>query len=609
MPEQSIISDDMTLKRMFQEFYRVPDYQREYVWGEPGAKDDRGDEVEQFVKDIHAEFEQATKDFAPEYFIGTLVVCPATDGVFELIDGQQRSTTAFLTLCAIRDLLTEWNESLPDDLPSQIDASSTDWQGQTVHRLRLDLQYEDAGGVLRDYAAGKGRQAPREGTRSIANIGGAYDTIREILTTNFDNDRPGLRRFYGYLTNKVKLIRIQTPSVNKALKIFETINDRGIGLDAMDLLKNLLFMSAKAESFSKLKDVWKALTDEVYHSGEKPLRFLRYYLMATFDVDAKLREDDIYDWFLRNEKQTENKSDPLGFASRLLEAAQAYRRFSEGKSVTGTAEAGIVNTRALGGSAIRQHFILLIAGRRLPAESFTKLAFEIEGLMFVWLVTNTPTKDYERIILDGAKQLREITTADKFDDFAKSFFSAHKEALSVAFNDALRRAHSYDMRAFRLRYLLAKLTQHVDLDAYGASGARTDLSHYMAGGNDIEHILPDSPSAEAFDEFGEVSIDQELIQRLGNLMLVEKSVNRSFKNKPYSVKITVYPSSQFLLARCQAAHQTVGVNDQITRAMKKLPTYPKWNRKAVDDRQNHLAMLAHEVWGVPQPSSRSVASA
>jgi uncharacterized protein with ParB-like and HNH nuclease domain len=34
MGEQSIQSDDMTLKRVYQDFYRVPDYQREYVWGE-----------------------------------------------------------------------------------------------------------------------------------------------------------------------------------------------------------------------------------------------------------------------------------------------------------------------------------------------------------------------------------------------------------------------------------------------------------------------------------------------------------------------------------------------------------------------------------------------
>jgi hypothetical protein len=56
MAEQSIISDDITLKRVFQDFYRVPNYQREYVWSESDAKDERGDEVEQFLKDIYGEF-------------------------------------------------------------------------------------------------------------------------------------------------------------------------------------------------------------------------------------------------------------------------------------------------------------------------------------------------------------------------------------------------------------------------------------------------------------------------------------------------------------------------------------------------------------------------
>ena len=40
----------------------------------------------------------------------------------------------------------------------------------------------------------------------------------------------------------LELIQIKTRSVAHALKIFETINDRGKGLDAMDLLKNLMFM-------------------------------------------------------------------------------------------------------------------------------------------------------------------------------------------------------------------------------------------------------------------------------------------------------------------------------------------------------------------------------
>jgi len=270
--EQSIQSDDMTLKRVFQDFYRVPDYQREYVWGETDPKGERGDEVEQFLKDIQREFNAATKDSAPEYFIGSIVVCPGIDDVFDLIDGQQRTTTAFLILCAIRDFLDEAGANKPDDLPNQIYASSTDWQGKTVHSVRLDLQYEDSRGVLANYASGNWKNAPTQGTRSIANVYNAYRAVREFLSADLKGDVNEVRRFYGYFTNKVKLMRIQTASVAKALKIFETINDRGVGLGAMDLLKNLLFMSASSDDFGKLKSTWKSLTDTIYRAGEKPLR-------------------------------------------------------------------------------------------------------------------------------------------------------------------------------------------------------------------------------------------------------------------------------------------------------------------------------------------------
>jgi hypothetical protein len=322
----------------------------------------------------------------------------------------------------------------------------------------------------------------------------------------------------------------------------------------MDLLKNLLFMSATPTSFSKLKDTWKAITDEIHLAREKPLRFLRYYLMASYEVEAGLREDDIYDWFRGHEDQTKHARNPVGFADRLLGAAKAYRSFVECKNVAGQRELGIANTRLLGGKAIRQHFILLLAARELPSSVFSALANEIEKLMFVWLATNTPAKDYERAIMDGARQLRTIKTAAEFEVFSGDFFGEQKRVRAALFRDTLLRVHSYDMRGFRLKYLLAKITQYVDVDAYGATGARADLSHYTDGGNDIEHIFPDTPSSEALREFGEVSADGELIQRLGNLLLVEKSVNRALGNKPYSEKLEAYRSSQFLLVRCQAAH-------------------------------------------------------
>jgi hypothetical protein len=597
MPEQSIQSDDMPLKRVFQDFYRVPDYQSEYVWGEPDPKGHRGGEVEQFLADIHNEFETATASTVPEYFIGTIVVCPVSDDVYDLIDGQQRVTTAFLTLCAIRDLLKENGETLPDDL---IFAYSILLGGQIVHRVRLDLQYDDSRGVLGHYAKGEWENAPSTGTRSIANISGAYGAIREFLKTRFKGDPSAVRRFYGYFTNKVKLIRIQTSSVAKALKIFETINDRGVGLDAMDLLKNLLFMSAKPGDFVILKETWKQITDAIYGANEKPLRFLRYFLFADYEVgNSSLQEDAIYDWFLKSEEQTQHAQNPIGVVRRLLVAAKTYAGFGSGRGPAGQPEEGIINTRYLGGSAVRQHYILLLAGRHLKAGSFGRLAREIENLMFVYLITNTPPSVYEKSIIEGARKLRNVADG-LFDDFCKDFFETAKRRLSREFDNVLRDLRKGDVRAFRMRYLLAKLTQEIDIRAYGSAGGHGSLKNYIDGKHDIEHILPETPSNTAIEEFGEYGeFDPELPQRLGNLMLIEKTINQLLGNKAYSEKSVVYSKSLFLLVRCQASRPVFGVADQITKVVSAVPSFGEWNRKAIDDRQAYLAMLARDVWGMP----------
>ncbi|TBH22188.1 DUF262 domain-containing protein [Rhizobium leguminosarum] len=603
---KQIDPQDRNIKSLFQDFYRVPDYQREYVWGETDPRGEGGEEVEQFLSDIYSEYQNASKNDAPEYFIGTVVVCREAGDVFDLIDGQQRTTTAYLTLCALRDKLVTLKAEVPEELPGQIIYSSTNWQGETTQSLRLDLQYEDAGDVLRRYAEGAGTDAPSDGTRSIRNLYNAYLTIKEFIETTLKNDPAEVRRFYGYFTNKVKIIRIETPTVAVALKIFETINDRGVGLDAMDLLKNLLFMNARGEEFSKLKAVWKQLTDAIYQANEKPLRFLRYYLLAAHDVDGRLREDAIYDWFRKNAEQTNHEKKPLVFAGKLLDAAKAYAHFAKGRNVVGEEEAGIINTRLLGGKSIKQHFILLLAGRSLSPANFSKLADELEKTMFVWLLTGTSGKEYERRIIEAAHQLNKIADA-QLELFLEKTLRAERQTLAVEFRRTLLGLKTWQLRGFRLRYLLAKLTQYIDLQAYGPSASRDRLSDYTAGGNDIEHILASNASAEAAEEFGEGAADFHIRQCLGNLLLIEKAINRALQNGRYSGKIVAYEQSKFLLTKCQAdaASHEVGKDDRITATVRKLESWQSWNAIAVTERQEFLSKLADVVWDIPMPSASS----
>lgn len=589
MSEQTIQSRDITLANVFQDFYVVPDYQREYVW--------ESEQVEQLLGDIRSEQAGPEESEPAEYFIGSIVVCPNTVGTLDLIDGQQRMTTLYLTLCAIRDRLFALGQHVPEPLPPQIAFTSIDVMGKEQFRYRLDLQYADSGDVL-VRIAGRKEATPLGRTLSIRNIVNAYETAIAFLRTELGDDPGRIRAFYGYLMNKVKLIRIQTEDVAKALKVFETINDRGKGLDAMDLLKNLLFMKATQEQFKELKSTWKAMQDIIHDMGEKPLRFLRYFIFSKYDVEL-LREDEIYGWLSRH-PEVGYATDPIGFARELQEAVLAYRNFLRGLDESGARNRYLENLRILGGKAARQHLILLLAGRHLPASLFDRLAKEVEELFFVYVITREPTRDFERDFARWTTELALVEDAEGLDQLVARRFTPAKAKLSKRFDDAFRRLYVYNVQGYRLRYILAKLTQQVELDAYGENETSRWLQHFVDTAYEIEHVFPQGASDAAKAEFGSFT-DPAIAQRLGNLVLVEKSINASLGNRPYSYKRTVYPKSKHLLTRSLAESQRVGRDGRIDRAVAGFTAFPEWNEKSVEQREAELAALARRTWDVPDP--------
>jgi hypothetical protein len=589
MSEQTIQSRDIDIAEVFAAFYAVPDYQREYVW--------ESDQVEQLLGDINAELAGADPAKAPEYFIGSIVVCPGSDGVLELIDGQQRMTTLFLTLCAIRDRVKELGGAPPGALAYQIAATAVDAYGRDDFRYRLDLQYDDSGDILVRIADGKPPEPDGAATRSIANIRNAYEVTLGFLGREFGDDVSALRTFYGYLTNKVKLIRIHTEDVAKALKIFETINDRGVGLNSMDLLKNLLFMKASRDEFEKLKNLWKELQDTIFEMGEKPLRFLRYFIFSHYDVDV-LREDAIYGWFAKNKELCGYAQDPIGFAKELLRAARAYSSFLVGCDQGGTQNRYLENLRLLGGRAARQHLILLVAGRHLSGPLFDRLASEVENLFFVYVITREPTRDFERNFARWAVDLRKVAAEADLENFVAQRFVPAKADLAARFDDAFRRLYANSVQQYRLRYILAKLTQYIELQAFGETEGTKWLSKYTGGGFEVEHVFPQAPSDGATIEFGDFE-DPNISQRLGNLVLAEKSINASLGNRPYSQKRHVYWQSGLLLTRALSERPKVGANTRIDIAVSTLEPSETWDEAAVGRRQEQLAILARKVWSIP----------
>jgi hypothetical protein len=581
----AIESKDETVSGVFKDFYVVPNYQREYVWGEA--------EVDQLLKDIRSEQAEGVD---AEYFIGSIVVCPRADGAYDLIDGQQRTTTLFVTLCAIRDHLVQLGDDNTNSISKLIADTITDIYGNDTFRSRLDPQYDDAGDIFKQLV--EGTKLTMDGTRSMKNVVTAYRTARRFLDEEFGADTQASKGFYGYLVHRVKLIRIKTDSIARALKIFETINDRGIGLDAMDLLKNLLFMQAKTEQFEHLKDHWKKLTDGLFDAKEKPLRFLRYYILATYGV-TKIREDELYDWFVKNEKLVGFSQDPLDFVGKLQSALEAYLNFKKGCSSDGMQSPAVESISLLAGASTRQHLIMLLAGRNLPSEVFEALCSDTEALLLTYLITRQTNREFEVLFPEWAIELASVKTLEEYNIFADKTLRKRRQELGPRFAREFKALDGKSLRQFQLRYILGKLTQYVDRSAYGITAQATMwLSRYCDGANvHIEHILPQSPGDDVREEFGEGADDAELLWSIGNLALAEKAINTSLGRKPFAHKRTVYPKSQFLLTRVIGEKPEIG-QTAIDKAVAEMVPFETWTRKDVIQRGDWLTLLAEEVWDI-----------
>ncbi|MFL9951949.1 DUF262 domain-containing HNH endonuclease family protein [Paraburkholderia nemoris] len=595
-----------SIEEAFREcFYVVPDYQREYVWTDK--------EVHQLLEDIG---EQIDAGSTREYFIGTVLVSPTDQkNHYEVIDGQQRLTTFFLLLCALKHLFQGESQRLT--VSGLISTRFTDSDGEARTSLKLEPRYENAGEVMAKLVElDADPQTVRAGIQaagiasfgSLENLINAYSTLYRYLKDNYD-DVLKLKRYWGYLANNVVFIQIST-DVSSALKIFETINERGVGLNPMDLLKNLLFTQVKQTQFTQLKDEWKKITRPLEKEKEKPLRFLRYFLMANYVIkndrgDAVVREDEIYDWFVAKDNAAlcDYASKPFEFVRKVIRNVEHYLAFANGLGNDGKPNLAMDSLKRLAGGAFSLHYVLLLAAANFPKPLFDHFVSQLESFLFYYIFTKTPTKDLERGFSQWADELRSIAESTdpvkqkvQLNAFVVERFEKNMAGKSQELADALKRFTLYSMQQYRTRYLLARLTQHVDM---AFSGLKTPGSLEPFTKLEIEHILPDNPTAEFRNKWAVENANaayDDYKNRLGNLALLEKPINIVAGNDFYETKQGEYRKSGNYLTRSLVELANVGKNTSISRINEKLEAFPIWDAASIEKRHELLIALAHDVW-------------
>ncbi|MBQ7797518.1 MAG: DUF262 domain-containing protein [Clostridia bacterium] len=291
-------------------YFVIPKYQREYTWTTLQWKD---------LFDDLCENDEG-------YFIGSIIcINNSDDGLgkipFEVIDGQQRLTTISLLLTAIYNTLVKYKNEMNDDQQSEIVFLRKRLvQPLSPNNLMLVPQKqnhndEDYATIMSDNGLiEKTKKAANFGNRKISKCYKYFLTRIEQEIAESDNKIDALFTILNKI-NYAVLVKIEVSSHAEAYTLFESLNNRGTPLTAIDLMKNLILARSEKANISAERcfNLWNellmCLTDD-YSTQE---RFFRHYYNA---FKQKLNEP-----FRSSEIK---KKDPLGYIATRSNLLKIY---------------------------------------------------------------------------------------------------------------------------------------------------------------------------------------------------------------------------------------------------------------------------------------------
>jgi hypothetical protein len=509
----------------------IPKYQREYVWG--------WSNWDSLFNDL---------DESPSgHFLGSIIcVNGQKDSMagskLELIDGQQRFTTISLLFCALYDKLKTNPD--PDD---DFNVEMVNLKNRIFIKANSQCRFEpseqmqnkaDFQRILSDLFP-KLVTAPKGltnfGNRRIAK---AYKYFRERLTSLTISQAMDL-------LEKLKsaiLVKIEVQSHSDAFMLFESINNRGIPLSAIDIIKNNLLAELDKRpdyGIDLAFDEWKDLIDLLPDPSVQE-RFLRqlynvFKYLKRVEVKGCSRATrsnliTIYDTLLRKR--------PVWLFHALQSQGKTYSALlnpSAAKDQWGEVTAANLQDLQRLGAAPAYAFLLWVSQvARSQAWDEREALSQMAALLTKWffwrnLTDMPPTRELDPIFVELICELlqemrsQSITKLDEFVKHASDWLLARAAPEDVC--DARLKGDVYLDNYEATRFMLCKLEE-----VHQTRENKRDL--WAHDTNDrpvftVEHILPKTenlgPGWVAMLELNSKdtadAIRQRCAHQLGNLTL------------------------------------------------------------------------------------------
>ncbi len=273
-PASKIFSNDYA--------FVIPNFQRPYSWGIEQA----GELLDDLIL---AAFDGGDKP----YFMGSIVlVKDEGDPSAEVIDGQQRLITLTILLSVLRHLLPKEKETL-----THLIYEKGDYILGTKERFRVSLRSRDQD-FFQNYIQRDGQisNLPKDAILSDSQSNVRDNALLFKVKLEQDlHDSDKYTKLARYIAQYSYLVVVETSDQESAFRVFSVLNNRGLPLQATDILKaeiiGAILDRAQQEQYSKKwEDIEENLGRESFEQLFSQLRMVFVKDKARRSVLAEIRD-------------------------------------------------------------------------------------------------------------------------------------------------------------------------------------------------------------------------------------------------------------------------------------------------------------------------------
>jgi uncharacterized protein with ParB-like and HNH nuclease domain/alkylated DNA nucleotide flippase Atl1 len=570
---------ETTLRKLVQgeQQFVVPLYQRPYSW-ESG-------QLGRLWEDVLDQAKQMAAGQPATHFLGSIVLAPSPNlmpnrSQWIVVDGQQRLTTLMVALCALRD-----HQAAED--PAHIDRINelylvNKWQQGDMRYRILPTQV--------DRSAMKACVDRAYDSQIRGLIGGAYQFFRGRLTAVDDPADPhDIARIEQAVLDQLSLVQIVVDKSDNAYRIFESLNNTGMRLSSVDLIRNYVFMCLPTRGEHVYQTYWLPLQERLGDvHGTKALELLMY-LVLVLERGEETRYNDVYEGHQKlldqaadDESRVEAYVKELARRAWHLELildpdknrdpriADRLRFFNEWQAQT------VYPT-------VMKLLELLEDGETSEDDVATALAY-VESFLVRRLIAALPTNNLNRIFQRLTLQL----SADLPDTVCETVRTALSPArMYWPTDDELRTAIHTKQFYWQGRQNQKKLVLRRLAATYpGGEPVRLEDKQFT-----IEHVLPQNLADPwrrelAADSEDPAMLHRQLVHTLGNLTLT--AYNSELGDLPFAAK------------RERLRQSGVAMNQGIA-------TQERWGKPQIQARCDDFADRASKIWPGPNETDRDTA--